>query len=164
MKKILVSLMIFSSLLASAEPSHQRLQEISSIANSFSRDSLTAGILFRANAKIPGPAWSFALLPFQPVIETNPQIFDTMPVPLQNLVMFHEIGHVRLNHIFGFQKTAAEKKENELEADAFGAVVFAKFHRSEIAELLENLRSLENETLTVPTGPERLKIFRALLR
>jgi Zn-dependent protease with chaperone function len=120
-----------------------------------------AGIKFVPDSNLEGIAQSYSY----GVIEFNPELFDSLPVHVQDFIMLHETGHIRLQHGKHLQGSPpAMRKKAELEADAWAASVWPLrwLKPSLINDVYENLQGEESSS-SHPSGNERIQRIRAAL-
>ena len=158
--KILFLFFLFTTS-AFADPSEARIQEIGARANTLERESLFKSIEFTSDLTLPNPAAAFFLGNSQFRISINRSIFDTLSKEAQNLIGFHELGHIYLGHT-EMDPRLKNRYEIELEADVFAAFLYKRFGQKN-REFENFINFIEKQKETTPPGNVRAKIFRKII-
>ncbi len=145
--------------------SASRIAEIVAIADSYSREILLDGVVFKDRNDLPYPAASGRLGTGQFVIYINRILVKQFSESAIDLVVFHELGHIWLGHHALVKQHPELAEEIELEADVFGARLYGRFEKVN-SGLLSFLASFENDRQMAtarPPGALRLRIYKRLL-
>lgn len=146
---------------AFADPTENRIQEIGIKANSLIYESLFNSIEFTFDLQLPNPAAAFFLGNGKYRVSINKSIFESLTKAAQNLIGFHELGHIYLGHT-EMEPTVKNRYELELEADVFASFLYRRFGQKNI-ELENFLILIEKTKETVPPGDVRAKIIRKII-
>jgi hypothetical protein len=117
-----------------------------------------AGIAFHENPSLEGiaQAWSS-----QAVVEFNPRELAKRALHVQDFIMLHETGHIRLLHAARFPGNSTDLKTAELEADSWAACRWIKRWRNRdlINDVFEELRG-QPADFRHPSGNKRISNIR----
>lgn len=146
-----------------AQPSPSRLDEIHRRVDFMSETKMTENVKFQENSEIPGPAWSAELSDGSFLIEYNDALLRSFAPSVKKLILYHELGHVRLKHHALLKINPQLAEDLELEADSFAAFAFRKANSVDRG-LLDFFEFMSTQIETIPSGPVRVKLFRSLLQ
>lgn len=159
MRYFIVLLTLFS-LSAWADTSPQRVSEIKMIVDQIDPSTMFKSVSFMHTLPLETPAASRHSGEKEFVIGINHKYFDLLSPAAQNLVIFHELGHIFLGHT-ELSEQDFDAHEVELEADYFSAFMFKRFEvtNQDFWNFINEI-SLQH---TSPPGSKRAHIFTSII-
>lgn len=159
--KSLILILLFFTTSAFAAPTSERIQEIKMLANSLDQNSMFESIEFTFDLTKPNPAAASFLGNGKYRVSINKDIFYTLTLAAQDLIGFHEMGHIYLGHT-EMDPKLKNRYEVELEADAFAAFMYLRFGEQN-KDFFDFINLIESQKETTPPGDVRAKLIKEII-